>query len=382
MQNWKIRFFLPDISEEEENAVLIPLRNKWLTMGEKTHAFEKAFAQKINTSHAYAVSGGSAALHLALMALNVQPGDEVLVPSLTFVACSNVIVAAGATPVFVDVCDHNDWTISPQDIERKITNKTRGMIIVHYAGFACRIKEIQAIAQKHGLFIIEDCAHAVITSVDGQYCGTFGDVGCFSFYSNKNLTAGEGGMVITQNEELAQRLKILRSHGMTSMPADRFQGKTHSYDIQGFGLNYRIDDMRSSIAMCQLQKLDKNLRLRTRVYQSYLNKLSQIDSITIPFQNRNAAEATGYHIFPVLVETSDLRDKLIEGLKQQGIQTSFHYPPIHQFSIYQSYLKGQDVACPITEEVTSREITLPFYPSMSDDDIQTVCDSIQQCLKS
>lgn len=376
---WKIPLFELDITDDDIEAVCDPLRRRWVTMGEVTREFEASFARSIDVRHALAVSSGTAALHMALMALDIQPDDEVLLPSFTFVACANVVRALHAKPVFVDIESESDWTISVEDIERKITPKSRAILVVHYAGFSCRMEPIQRIAEIHHLSIVEDCAHALITRHHSRYCGTIGDIGCFSFFSNKNMTTSEGGMVVTNNGGLAERLRLLRSHGMTTLTLDRYQGRAVSYDVPTIGLNYRIDELRSALGASQLKRLQANLDKRKTIYDLYLNELALVDEIMIPFLDR-PREKTGYHIFPIALSPSIDRNRFIQRLKEQGIQTSIHYPPIHRFQAYQAYSNGQSCHCPLTEEIASREVTLPFYPSMTEADVRTVCDSIQSTI--
>ncbi|MBD3268124.1 aminotransferase class I/II-fold pyridoxal phosphate-dependent enzyme, partial [bacterium] len=348
----------------------------WVTMGGVTKEFETLFAEKIQARHALAVANGTAALHLALMAVGIRPGDEVLVPSLTFVACANVIVALGAKPVFIDVGGESDLTLSPRDMKNKITENTRAVIAVHYAGFPCQMDAILPLAQKHELKIIEDCAHAAVSTQNGTYCGCFGDIGCFSFFSNKNMTTAEGGMLTTNNDEHAETLRLLRSHGMTTLTLDRYQGRAFSYDVTMPGLNYRIDEIRSAIGLSQLKRLDDNLEQRRGLFSAYVSTLSGVQDIIIPFLGRQN-EMIGHHIFPILVPEGQ-REDFMRHLKEAGIQTSIHYPPIHKFTAYCDLLNDRDPGCPITENVTSREVTLPFYPAMKKEQIAYIGKSIRE----
>jgi dTDP-4-amino-4,6-dideoxygalactose transaminase len=380
MPGWKIPLFEPDITEDDMNAVCEPIRERWLTMGGRTKRYEDTFAEKLNIDHAIAVCSGTAALHLSLMALGITSGDEVMTPSLTFVACANVIGAVGASPVFVDICDENDWTVSPADFEAKITEKTKAIVVVHYAGFSCRMEEISRIAKKHNIAIIEDCAHALFTSRDDKKCGCFGDLACFSFFSNKNMTTGEGGMIVTRNVELAERVRLLRSHGMTSLTLDRFKGRALSYDVQAIGLNYRPNEITSALGLSQLQRLDRNLELRRNIYMQYVRTLQNQDGLSIPFQNRGS-ETVGYHIFPMLLNHNINREAFIGGMKEKGIQTSIHYPAIHNFTAYRELLGDYDVRCPLTETVSDREVTLPFYPSMTEEQTSEICEAVAYSIR-
>ena len=351
--NWRVPLFEPDFNQDDEKAALQPLQDAWLTMGSRTEAFEQAFAEKINSRYAFAVSNGTAALHLALLAGEIKPGDEVLLPSLTFVACANVVQAVGATPVFVDVCNEEDWTISPEDITAKITARTRAVIVVHYAGYPCRMDEIRKFPKAH-LMIIEDCAHALVTKYGEEYCGCMGDIGCFSLFSNKNMTTGEGGVVTTQNEALAEKLRLLRSHGMTTLTLDRHRGHAFSYDVIRVGLNYRLDEIRSSLGQSQLNRLDSWLDLRRTVYRRYMEQLSKVPFLTIPFQERDI-DHTGIHIFPVLLKAANKRMAFMQYLKGQGYR-----PYSLSTDSYLQPTQNSERSSVWLRRILQRGVTLPF----------------------
>ncbi len=373
--NWKVPLFMPDFTEEDVQQACQPIRDSWLTMGERTQAFEETFARQLPIRHAIAVANGTAALHLALICADVSPGDEVIVPSLTFVACANTILTLGARPVFVDCTSEDDWTFSPADFQRKLTDRTRAIMVVHYAGFPCRMEEILPIARERGLKVIEDCAHALFTSRNGQTCGTFGDLAAFSFFSNKNMTTGEGGMVVTPHDSLNDRLRKLRSHGMTSLTLDRHQGRAISYDVVEPGYNYRIDEIRSALGLSQLQRLSSNLGKRREIYKMYNERLKSMEDIRLPF-SEHVTDEVGYHIYPILLDQRIDRENLIQKMKEDGIQTSIHYPAIHRFSAYAQY--KDRAACPITDDVAARELTLPFYPGMTEAEVGWVCQSLKK----
>jgi len=359
--SWKVPLFDLRFDEKEFSAVNKVLKSGWLTMGEETKEFEREFSSYIGVKYALATSSCTAALHMANLALGIGVGDEVICPSLSFVATSNSIVYTGAKPVFADVVSLTDFNISPKEIERKITNKTKAIIIVHYAGYPCNMDEICAIVKKHDLFLIEDCAHAPGAEYKGQKVGTFGDIACFSFFSNKNLSTGEGGMVVTNNEELYEKLKLLRSHGMTTLTLDRHKGHAFSYDVVSLGFNYRIDEIRAAIGRVQLKKLDTNNKKRKELVDYYKERLSECEFISIPFKDYK--ERSSYHIFPILLDEKINRTQLMKYLRENGIQTSIHYRPIHQFSFY----KDLEVGCSdltYTEIIGKRELTLPLYPNM------------------
>ena len=375
MTNWRISLFEPEFTQSDIDAMSEPLRRGWVSMGEEVRAFEEAFQAQQGARHALAVSSCTAALHLALLALEVGPGDEVLLPSLTFVACANVVRQVGAQPVFVDLAHESDWTLSPHDLAKKITPRSKAVMVMHYGGFACNMEAIGAVARKHELAIIEDCAHALITRCECGVCGNIGDVGCFSFFTNKNMTTAEGGMLVTQRDDLAQRFKTLRSHGMTTLSLDRYQGRAVSYDVTEVGLNYRMDEMRGALGRSQLARLPHYLERRAWLRDQYLRRLKHIDSLHVPFVGKE--EGAGIHIMPVALPHKTSRQAFIAAMKEQGVQTSIHYPPIHQFSAYQN---NGCAHCPMTEDMGARQVTLPFFPAMQEEQVALVCEAVENAL--
>jgi len=384
--SWKIPLFDLSIGEEEVQAVSEVLRSRWISMGDVTRQFETEFAQKHGSKHAIAVCNCTAALHLALRAIGIKEGDEVICPSLTFVATANPILYVGASPVFAEVTSRGDLTISCKDIEEKITEKTRALVVVHYGGWPCDMERIMQIAKSHGLGVIEDAAHASFAEYGKTKVGNFGDVGCFSFFSNKNMTTAEGGMLTTNDDEIAERLCLMRSHGMTATSIDRFEGHAANYDVVDLGFNYRLDDIRSSIGLVQLKKIVSFNRTRKRLTELYLSKLRDIDGVIIPFRDlmENGSERlSSFHIFPVLITANELkRDTVREQLTAKGVQTSIHYQPVHLFRIYRERLGYKRGDLPLTEWVADHQLTLPLYPRMSKEDLTYVTDSLTECLAS
>ena len=368
-----------DFGPEEAAAVQQVVQSRWLTMGAVTQDFEKQFAGYVGTRHAIAVTNATAALHLACLAADLGPGDEAIVPSLTFVATANAVRYTGAKVVFADV-ESEDWpNISPEAVNACLTPRTRAIVVVHYGGYPCDMASILGIAHRHGLKVIEDAAHAVGSELGGRKLGTWGDMGCYSFFSTKNMTTGEGGMLATDNDELAERLRLLRSHGMTSLSWDRFKGHAWSYDVVELGYNYRIDEIRSSLGRAQLSKLERNNECRrdlTVLYHEWLAEL--VPQVKIPFQAQRGLSAC--HLLPILLPPGSDRNHFMEAMKSYGIQTSIHYPPVHQFRIYQSEEAQGRCSLPVTENVAAREVTLPLYPSMTMTDVKAVVQAVRDSL--
>jgi dTDP-4-amino-4,6-dideoxygalactose transaminase len=378
--NWRVPLADIDFGPEEEAAVLEVLRSRWLSMGEVTKQFETEFGGFIGAKHTLAVTNATAALHLACIAIGLGPGDEVILPSLTFVATANAIRYTGATPVFADIESLDGLNISPAAIESLINEKTRAILVMHYAGFACDMQAIMEIAKGHQLAVIEDSAHAIGSELDGHKLGTLGSIGCFSFFSNKNMTTGEGGMLATEDDALAERLRILRSHGMTSLSWDRHKGHASTYDVVALGYNYRIDEMRSALGRVQLSKLPASNGHRRELTVLYRELLSELTpEIQMPFAELRGTSC--YHILPVLLPPHTDRAQFMEGMKAQGIQTSIHYPPVHRFHIYEEDWLARGKSLPLTEDVSSRQVTLPLYATMQVEQVEWVAHAARQVLK-
>ena len=367
---WRVPLADLDYGPDEQAAVLDVIRRRWLTMGAVTQEFEAAFARFTGARHALAVSNATEALHLACLALGIGPGDEVIVPSLTFVATANAVLYANAEVRFADITGPGDLNISPEDIERQITPRTRAIIVVHYGGYPCPMPEILDIAGRHGLAVIEDAAHAPGATLDGRSLGTWGDVGCFSFFSNKNLATGEGGMVVTNRAEIAEKIKLLRSHGMTTLTWDRHRGHASTYDVVELGYNYRIDEIRSALGLVQLGKLSQGNARRRALTGRYWRGLTGagLRGIELPFVR--APGESSHHILPILLPEDADRQAFMDAMRDAGIQTSIHYPPVHQFTYYRGRYPG--VSLPVTERLAAREATLPLYPTMKDEQVDMV----------
>jgi dTDP-4-amino-4,6-dideoxygalactose transaminase len=379
MINWRVPLFDPEFGPEEEAAVLRPLRSAWLTMGEEVLGVEEELCAVTGARHAVAVASCTAALHMSCAALGIGPGDEVLCPTLTFVASANAPRALGARVQFCESIGGDDLTIDPASVAAQISPNTKAIIAVHYAGFACRMEELLAIADRHGIPVIEDCAHALFTTCRGKPLGLHGRVGCFSFFSNKNATCGEGGALLTDDAGLAEQLRLLRSHGMTTPTLERHRGRASSYDVVAPGFNYRLDEIRAALLRVQLGRLPDFLHRRRRVFAQYLRRLRGTP-VEIPFtspRHRDEYETTAIHIFPVLLPPGADRAAVMARLKEAGIQTSIHYPPAHTFTAY----AGDEQRLPRTEALAARELTLPFYPAMREEDVALVVESLLAALR-
>lgn len=382
MSNWTVPLADLDLGEAEIAAVTQVLRTRWLSMGPVTAELERRFAAFVGVKYAFAVTNCTAALHLAHLALGAGPGDTVLCPSLTFVATANAIRYTGAMPVFVDITSPTDLNLAPDDVEAKIDASTKGICVLHYGGYPCDMDRIMQIARRHKLYVVEDAAHAPgattwVTDAAGarqaRPCGSLGDIGCFSFFANKNLTTGEGGMLTTNSDAVAEQLRLLRSHGMTSLTWDREHGHSFSYDVVAHGYNYRLDEIRAALGLVQLDKLEQNNQRRAEATHYYAERLREVAEIALPF-----AEAPGvpaYHLFPILLPHGNARQELMQFLRHKGIQTSIHYPPVHQFTQYRA--EASTAQLPRTEEVATRLVTLPLYPGLSTTQIDAVVAALK-----
>jgi dTDP-4-amino-4,6-dideoxygalactose transaminase len=360
---------------DEVDAVRDVLQSRWLSMGPVTEEFEAAFARYLGVKHAFAVSNGTAALHIAHAVLGIGSGDEVITPSLTFVATANSVLYCGARPVFADIAGPDDLNVAWEDIAAKVSPRTRAITVVHYGGYPCDMQPILDLARDHDLRVVEDAAHAVGATYKEKMCGTIGDVGCFSFFANKNLATGEGGMVVTNDDDLAERIRVMRSHGMTTLTWDRHRGHGYSYDVTALGYNYRINEVASALGIVQLRRLAENNARRKRIAARYRKMLEGVEGIACPFSGKVDGESS-HHIFPVVLPGDLPRAGLQAALKELGVQTSIHYPPIHLFTYYQRLLGDTSGSLPQTEFVGEHEMTLPLYPGMTDEEVEYVCAAI------
>jgi dTDP-4-amino-4,6-dideoxygalactose transaminase len=378
LTRWRVPLSDLDLGPEEIDAMRCVLESRWLTMGPRTEEFEAAFAQHHGASHAIAVSNGTAALHLSYAGLGVSSGHEVILPSLTFVATANAALLCGARPVFADIVSPQEPTIDPAYVESLITPRTRLIVAVHYGGYACRMTEILDLAARHQVPVVEDCAHAP-GAMDGErYLGTWGSTGCFSFFSNKNLTTGEGGMIIAADDKLAARLRRLRSHGMTSGTWQRYNERPSDYDVTEPGWNYRIDELRSALGLVQLGKLARSNARRLELTATYRHALKETPGVEIAFAEHRGA--TACHLLPLVTRDDPQKQAILSGLSGTGIQTSHHYPPIHLFSYYAERFGFRPGMLPQTESFAAREITLPLHPGLTRETVEEIAGVIRDAL--
>ncbi len=373
---YKIPLFNLNFDDREAQAAYDTIMSGWISTGPKNAELEEMFAKMLGAKYSVSLTNCTDGLHLCCMICGFGPGDEVLCPSLTFAASANCIRYTGATPVFCDIVGPEHINIDPKDIERKITPRTKGIVVVHMAGFPAKMDEIMAIARKHNLKVVEDACHGPLSEYKGKKLGTIGDCSAFSFFSNKNISTGEGGMFVTNNEEYAAKARLLRSHGMSTMSYQRATGHATEYDITELGYNYRMDDIRAAIAIEQLKKLPEDLYKRLKVRKQYVDRLSKVEGIVVPFADNK--EFVSNYIMPVVLlnSTKERRNKIREFIHAAGIQTSVHYPAIHRFSIYKDY----GAVFPQTEYVTDNEFTLPMYAALTPEQVDFICDTVEKAV--
>jgi dTDP-4-amino-4,6-dideoxygalactose transaminase len=376
---WKVQLFELNFDHREEEAVANVLKSRWITMGENTKRFEEEFGSYIGVPHLpTAVANCTAALHMALLALDIKAGDEVIISGLTFIADANVVKMVGAKPVLADVASLDDWNISASTIAEKITSKTKAVMIVHFGGVPCNMDEIISLCEAKGIPLIEDVAHAPGAEYKGIKCGAFGDISAFSFFTNKNLSVGEGGMVITKTAELNSRIKFLRSHGMSTLTLDRHKGRAITYDVLQPGLNYRMDEMRAALGLVQLSKLEDANARRKDLTLYYHKLLASIKGVKIPFLV-TPDKKLAYHIYPTLLDQGINREAVFNSMKEKGIQTSIHYPSIKSFTTFKDEMSSYST--PNCDAICPQELTLPLYPTMTNSLVELVVEGLDKTLR-
>lgn len=359
----------PSFSEAEAEAVADVVRSGWLTMGPRTAAFEGEFAAFVGSSAGVMASSCTAALHLAFAALDLGPGDEVIVPSLTFVATANAVAYTGATPVFADIVSPEVPLIDPEAVRALIGPRTRAICPVHYAGYVADMPALRSLCDRHGLALVEDAAHSPGARSPEGPAGSLGDISCFSFFSNKNLVTGEGGMCTSDDERLVARMRLLRAHGMTATSWDRQRGHASGYDVVERGYNYRPSELEAALGLVQLGKLPAMLARRRELVGRYRRGLAGVpEAGSIPF-SEEADALSSCHIMPLVTPDAAAREDVRAAAASAGVQTSVHYQPVHLFQVFRP--QG---SLPLTEDYARREVTLPLYPAMDDADVDRVLE--------
>jgi dTDP-4-amino-4,6-dideoxygalactose transaminase len=358
---WRVPLTDIRMTDSDVEAVLDCLRSGWLTMGPRTKAFEDAAAEYLGVEHAVAVASGTAALHLACIAAGLGPGDEAIVPAITFVASAAAVRYTGADVVLCDVRSPYDMNLDPADVERRITPRTKAVVAVHFAGYAAPIPELRAVCDRNGIALIEDCAQGIgaVVDADGRQAGVVGDFGCFSMFSKKQLCVGEGGILTTHDESIATRARSLRAHGLTSGTWDRHRAYSNGYDVADFGFNYRIDEPRAALALSRLSRLDEDVEGRRDVARAYRTRLGEIDGLELAWDDDAVARGSHFACRALL--------------HARGVQTTY-YPALHQFSEYRRLMPG--LSLPQAEAAAGRHCAIPISSHMAARDMDIVVDAI------
>jgi len=375
MTDWKVPLADVRISEEEIAAIVETYRSGWLSMGPEASRFEDAFASFVGVPHAFATANGTASLHLMLAGHEIGPGDEVIVPSMTFVATANAVAYTGATPCFCDIEDVSQPWLSARRVEPLIGPRTRAILAVPYGGHPGDIEELAQLATRRNVLLLIDAAHAIEARVGGRSLASFGHGAAFSFFSNKNLPIGEGGMVVTSDDEVADRIRLLRSHGMTTLTWDRHRGHAASYDVVALGYNYRIDEPRATLGRLRLSRIDAENGNRARAVEKYRTELDAIPGV-MPTVRDHRDMRSANHLFTVVLDESIDRDSFRAFLAQAGVQTSVHYPPVHRFSIYHS----PSIGLPFTDAYGARTVTLPLFGHITEEQVEVVVEAMRQAV--
>jgi len=351
-------------TREDLEAVRDVLRSGWLTMGPRTEEFERAFAESIGTRHAVAVSSCTAALHLAYLAAGIGPGDEVILPSYTMVATAAAVLYAGGTPVFADIVSTDEPVLDPDHARALITPRTKAIVAMHYGGYGAAVDTLSGLCREHGLALIEDAAHSPVATIAGRCLGTWGLAGAFSFFSNKVLAVGEGGLLATDDDKVAEFARSRRCHAMTRVTWDRQRGGASHYDVTDLGFNYRIDEPRAALLLSRLRRLERDVARRRELTRRYRQLLAGVPGVRTPFSDDSVACSSCY-IMPVMLDDPDAQSVLRIALREaHGVQTSLFYPSVHELSAYRARLPG--ISLPQTELAARSQVTLPLFPHMTE----------------
>ncbi|MBL8756347.1 MAG: DegT/DnrJ/EryC1/StrS family aminotransferase [Planctomycetes bacterium] len=380
-QNYLV-FGQPLLEQPEIDEVLACMKSAWLGTGPKAAEFERRVAAYKGVPFAVGLNSCTAGLHLACVVLGLQPGDEVITTPMTFCATVNAIVHAGATPVLADV-DPVTMNLDPAQVRKKVTKKTKALLPVHFAGRACDMDALMAIARDHDLKVIEDCAHAIETEYRGKKAGTIGDLGCFSFYSTKNIVTGEGGMVLTRDERLAKRVKMMGLHGMSADAWKRFtdDGYKH-YDVEEVGFKYNMMDLQAAIGMHQITRIEQYWQRRLQIWTRYMREFADLPlglPAALPTDERHAL-----HLFTILVDKARCgisRDEMLMRLHKQNIGTGVHYRAIPGMSVYQRRFGWKPSDCPNALHIGDRTLSLPLTAKLTDADVTDVITAVRQALR-
>lgn len=371
----KIPYFRPWITEADKKSVVNALGNRWLTNGPILQHFEEKIRRYVGAKRALGVSSATHGLHLILRSLGIGSQDEVLVPTLTFASSADVVTYCGAKPILIDI-DPDSFNISTNQIKENITKKTKAIVVVHYGGQSCDMDEILSLSKKYNLKIVEDCAHALGSTYAKTKCGSFGHAGCFSFYPTKIITTGEGGMITTNDPKLYEKMKRLRTHGMTTTPHDRESVAKWEYDIKEIGYNYRLDEIRSSLGLSQFSRVDKINRKRISIAKKYNKALQQIEGLSIPFNKEKRNHI--FHLYTIKVTKNYpmSRNELFKLLHKKGIGTSIQYTPLHLMSYLKKQFKTKNF--PNANLIKDQILCLPIYPTMTDKEINFVVKNLDR----
>jgi dTDP-4-amino-4,6-dideoxygalactose transaminase len=372
---WAVPLTDVHMTEDDLEAVAACLRSGWLTMGPRTQAFEAAMAEWTSAEHAVAVSSGTAALHLACAALGIGPGDEVIVPAFTFLATAHAPRYVGATPVLADVVSPGSPSLDPADVERRITPRTKAVIAVHMCGYPADMPALLEVCRRHGLHLIEDAAQALGARVcpDGATAGTSGAIGCLSFFSKKQLCLGEGGMVLTADPALAKRVRLLRSHAMTSGTWDRHRGHEDSYDVVDIGFNFRLDEPRAALGLSRLPRLTADIEHRRTAVRAYRERLADVAGVTLMWDEA-AVEDGSHFAFPILFDSGAARVRARDIAAAHRVQTT-RYPVLHALTEYASYAPMGSL--PNAEAAADRHLALPLSSSTTPAEIDLVVAAVK-----